>query len=145
MEAMLKTVKGSDFADEFRYWHKNQLPSWCYGCDFDFVLVVFDDNPLKAVIDIKSPSDIEPTKTTARAYRWFEDTGIPVFLLWPVDYLRSVCDRCGHDDVTLSDGSRMKIKRYESGAERILEKDEFIEWQGQIRGFRPESGPFWWE
>lgn len=55
IDPRIKKLKGSESRDEFKYQHKNRLPSNFYACDLDLVLV--DSEKVVAYLDYKRPED----------------------------------------------------------------------------------------
>jgi hypothetical protein len=87
-----RSLKGSASRDEFKFWHKNNLPTRHWACDLDFVLIDKRDGKagIVAVIDFKQWIADEAKRdgisfTEAGMFSDFLDFGCRVFIVWGVD------------------------------------------------------------
>lgn len=134
MDTAKQQLKGSAYRDAFLHWHK-QIPDSrkLYGVDIDFALIEFGSG-IVACLDSKSPDDKFLTNTHREAYQWFEDRGIPVYLITLYNLNHKKCMHCGKDDVTIGFNSKISIARYSTG--EVLELDNvmaYLRWERNLR------------
>jgi len=135
---------GHPYLDAFRLWHKksSQAPSDAYGIDIDYVMIGFDDNPIKCVIDFKRPGD-SVTRTEEKTYNHLEELGIPVFVVtFFVDYQVETFEgnkhpnHNTHDRVSFKDEDveAIKIRRWNTDEIKFIsEVEDYWKWEKKVR------------
>lgn len=137
MDAQTKSQIGTRSGDQFRHWHKTQLPARFWSCDVDLVFIEKSPSPAPvAVIDYKlrdGETDYpdKPRFTEIIKYNWYIKNGVPVFIV------KSDVDLRSFDIYEYLEGNwkpdpptgRMRIVMENASAK------DFESWEWRIRGY----------
>jgi len=100
----------SQFLDKYSDWHYQRAGTISHLTDIDRIFIEVRNFKLKIVTDIKKEGD-KVTPIEELVYKWFEEKGIPVFIVQP-DY----------------DFKSFKVTRFKDGKVNNWTEWEYIEW-----------------
>ena len=106
--------KRSEFLNDYSDWHWERAGMWSHLTDIDRIFIEIRNFKPKIITDIKQEGD-EITAVEKAIYEWFEEKGIPVFIVQP-DY----------------DFKNFKITRFRDGKINNWSEWEYIEWLQKI-------------
>ena len=106
--------KRSEFLNDYSDWHWKRAGMWSHLTDIDRIFIEIRNFKPKIITDIKQEGD-EITAVEKAIYEWFEEKGIPVFIVQP-DY----------------DFKNFRVIRFKDGKVRNWSEWEYIEWLQKI-------------
>ena len=106
--------KRSEFLNDYSDWHWKRAGMWSHLTDIDRIFIEVRNFKPKIITDIKQEGD-EITAVEKAIYEWFEEKGIPVFIVQP-DY----------------DFKNFRVIRFKDGKVRNWSEWEYIEWLQKI-------------
>ena len=106
--------KRSEFLNDYSDWHWKRAGMWSHLTDIDRIFIEVRNFKPKIITDIKREGD-KITPVEKATYKWFEEKGIPVFIVQP-DY----------------DFKNFKITRFRDGKINNWSEWEYIEWLQKI-------------
>lgn len=132
MDEAKRDLKGSAYRDAIRLWHKQALPCDYCGSDVDFVCIHYNDERVCSVLDFKDTGD-KITKTQHILYEWFEDNGIPVYIIRVVGLSSKYCPECGRWDRYITGRPTFVVTRYLSNDDIVMTLEEYKKFEFNLR------------
>lgn len=131
----IKSLKGSPYRDATKTWHK-QLPGskGLYAIDNDLMLIQAGAPTLTACLDAKKPGNGDIKWAHEVTYNWYNNRGIPVYLVSPLEYQETRCQHCGHVNIEIDEESSVDVIRFNDMTFRHFETpQEYVNWEKALR------------